>query len=156
MNVAVIRLKLTTPMKRLSLQSLLLLVGCVAIASAWYVQSSTPAEVYYLHVFSETFHPVHQEVFRYHTATIGVSPGIPFHGNFTQSEFPVTVLDGRIERQGNQFACTLNLTIDETSVVDGFSKTKIIPLETLVEFSYVHSAILSKTSDPDDLDIPLE
>ena len=136
-------------MKQLSLQSLLLIVAVVGISVAWWIQASAPPAVYYLHIFSLQVHPEHRDrVISSHVTTIGVSPGIPFHNEISNSSFT-----GKVLRKGSNFDCTLSLSVDESTIVDGFTKTMIVALDTTVEFSNFHYTILSKNSDPTELEL---
>ena len=126
---------------------MLLLVTCVGISIAWWVHSSTPHNILYLHVYSGQFH---------HTATIGVSPGVPFHADFSEDPDSEKVLQGILESKGGEYKCALNLTINEFFIVDKFSETKSLPLNTIVPFSSTHFAILSEISDSHELESNIE
>ncbi|QDV61098.1 hypothetical protein [Crateriforma conspicua] len=146
-------------MKRFSIQTLLLTVTLIGVSLGWLAERLREPNVYYLHVYSNRYHPPHDSRHPEHASeesvvntcllTIGITSDTPFHAYVSNNYSPTILLDGRFEKRGSLFTGRASVFIEDVGTAFECNDITNLPIDKLVPFwDDSHHIAISTQQDP--------
>lgn len=139
---------------------MLLTVTLIGVSMGWVTDRLREPKVYFLHVYSNRYHPPHDSRHPEHDSseptakntcilTIGVTSDIPFHADVPNNYSPSIWFNGRLKKRGSVFTGRVSTFIEDVGTAFECDDITSLPIDKLVPFwDHNHHIAISTHKDP--------